>query len=274
MAAAPARYADLLAGRDGMIPAADGGWNATAYVWHLVDLARSWTERWAQIDATPGSRLVGWDPDVLADARGYRQLPTPAAVWALPDAVDAFVAATRRVGMTTPFEHADWGSGTVADAVVWLGHEFTHHQLDVAERVAAPCPREHATSSPGVTMPILRQVAQHADDLDRAVGFYRDVVGLRPIAVYDPPGLAFFDMSGTRLLLDRAAPSALLYFWTDDVPARTEALRAAGVEIVSEPHVIFGDDDGTFGPPGEAEVMAFFRDSEGNLVALAGRQRS
>ena len=33
-------YITLLDGRDGMSPAVDGGWNATAYVWHLVDLAR------------------------------------------------------------------------------------------------------------------------------------------------------------------------------------------------------------------------------------------
>lgn len=119
--------------------------------------------------------------------------------------------------------------------------------------------------------PSLRQVAQHADDLARAVAFYRDVVGLPLIAVYDPPGLAFFDLSGTRLLLDTGAPTALLYFWADDVGARTEELRRAGVEIVDEPHTIFPDAEGVFGPPGEAEVMAFFRDTEGNLVGLAGR---
>ena len=134
VADAPARYAALLAGRDGMAAPDDGGWNATAYVWHLVDLARSWAERWAQIEAAPGSRLVGWDPDVLAEARGYRRLATAAALWALPEAVDAFVRATRRVGLDARFDHADWGAGCVADAVVWLAHEFTHHQLDVAAR--------------------------------------------------------------------------------------------------------------------------------------------
>jgi hypothetical protein len=45
IAAAPGRYAELLDGRDGMVPAPEGGWNATAYVWHLTDLARSWTRR-------------------------------------------------------------------------------------------------------------------------------------------------------------------------------------------------------------------------------------
>jgi methylmalonyl-CoA/ethylmalonyl-CoA epimerase len=118
----------------------------------------------------------------------------------------------------------------------------------------------------------LRQVAQRAEDLDRAVAFYRDVVGLELIARFDPPGLAFFRLGATRLLLEANAPSAILYIGVDDVAEATDALRAKGVAIESEPHVIFDDQDGRFGPAGEAEEMAFFRDSEGNLVGLSGRK--
>ena len=57
----------------------------------------------------------------------------------------------------------------------------------------------------------LHQVAQHADDLDRAVAFYSDVLGCEVIARFDPPGLAFLRLGSVRLLLDKAAPSALLY---------------------------------------------------------------
>ena len=116
----------------------------------------------------------------------------------------------------------------------------------------------------------LHQVAQHADDLDRAVAFYRDVLGCQFITAFDPPGLAFFQLGGTRLLLDQAAPSALLYLGVDDVQATTEKLRAAGVTVDTGPHVIFTDSDGMFGPPAE-EWMSFIRDSEGNLVGLASR---
>jgi methylmalonyl-CoA/ethylmalonyl-CoA epimerase len=123
-----------------------------------------------------------------------------------------------------------------------------------------------------MTINRLHQVAQHVEDLDRAVTFYRDVVGLDLIARFDPPGLAFFDLGATRLLLEAGAPPALLYLGVDDVASATERLRAAGVVIESEPHVIFDDEDGRFGPPGEAEEMSFFRDSEGNLVSLAGRR--
>lgn len=118
----------------------------------------------------------------------------------------------------------------------------------------------------------LRQVAQHVDDMDRAVAFYRDVVGLQLIARFDPPGLAFFDLGESRLLLEVGAPAALLYLDVADVTAETDRLRTAGAHIESEPHIIFVDAAGQFGTPGEAEEMSFFRDSEGNLVGLAGRR--
>lgn len=117
----------------------------------------------------------------------------------------------------------------------------------------------------------LHQVAQHVDDLERAIAFYRDVLGLRFIARFEPPGLAFFDLGSTRLLLEAGAPSSLLYLRVDDPAAALERLRAQGVTIESDAHVIFRDADGQFGPAGEDEVMAFVRDSEGNLVGLAGR---
>ena len=118
----------------------------------------------------------------------------------------------------------------------------------------------------------LRQVAQHVEDMDRAVAFYRDVVELDFITRFDPPGLAFFDLGSSRLLLEAGAPPALLYLGVDDVASMTEQLRVAGVTIESEPHIIHVDEAGEFGPPGEAEEMSFFRDSEGNLVGLAGRR--
>jgi methylmalonyl-CoA/ethylmalonyl-CoA epimerase len=115
----------------------------------------------------------------------------------------------------------------------------------------------------------LHQVAQHAHDLDRAVAFYSDVLGCEFITKINPPGLAFLRLGSVRLLLDNAAPSALIYLRVDDVRRTAEKLRAAGVPIESEPHVINTDTDGTFGEAGFQEWMAFVRDSEGNLVGLA-----
>ena len=118
----------------------------------------------------------------------------------------------------------------------------------------------------------LRQVAQRADGLDASVAFYRDVLGLRFLARFDPPGLAFFDLGGPRLLLDHEAPPAILYFEVDDVDAAHEELVAAGVEFEHPPATIFTDEEGQFGPAGEDERMAFLRDPAGNLIALAGRR--
>jgi methylmalonyl-CoA/ethylmalonyl-CoA epimerase len=117
----------------------------------------------------------------------------------------------------------------------------------------------------------LHQVAQHADDLDRAVAFYTSVLGCELISRFDPPGLAFLRLGHVRLLLDGNAPGALIYLRVDDVRAAAEKLRASGVAIESEPHIIHTDTDGTFGPPGWQEWMTFIKDSEGNLIGLASR---
>ena len=112
------------------------------------------------------------------------------------------------------------------------------------------------------------QIAQKADDLDRATAFYADLLGTPAAASFDPPGLVFFDLDGVRLLLDRVAPTALHYFEVADIDATVSRLRDAGVSIEGEPHVIFGHDDDTLGPAGTDEWMAFVRDSEGNMVGL------
>jgi methylmalonyl-CoA/ethylmalonyl-CoA epimerase len=112
------------------------------------------------------------------------------------------------------------------------------------------------------------QIAQRAEDLARASAFYAELLGTAPSATYDPPGLVFFDLDGVRLLLDRGAPSALHYLGVEDIDATVERLRAAGVAVESEPHVIFGHEDDVLGPAGTDEWQAFVRDSEGNLLGL------
>jgi len=86
----------------------------------------------------------------------------------------------------------------------------------------------------------LVQVAQRAVDLERASAFYAHLLEVPVAATFDPPGLAFLLLGDTRLLLERGAPSALLYFAVD----------------------------ATLGPSGTEERMAFLTDSEGNTVAL------
>jgi methylmalonyl-CoA/ethylmalonyl-CoA epimerase len=119
----------------------------------------------------------------------------------------------------------------------------------------------------------LVQIAQHADDLDRAAAFYSALLGSAPSGRFDPPGLVFFDLDGVRLLLERGAPTALHYLAVEDLPGVVGRMRADGVVVESEPHVIFTHEDDALGPAGAAEWQAFVRDSEGNLLGLV-EQRS
>src|SRR5262245_2340481 len=112
-------------------------------------------------------------------------------------------------------------------------------------------------------------------DLERSVGFYRDVLGARLIARFDPPGLAFFQLGDVRLLLEHAASVApsgsCLYFAVPDIHAACAALSARGVALDLQPHLIHRDDGGLFGQRGAEEWMAFFRDPDGHSLALASR---
>ena len=96
-----------------------------------------------------------------------------------------------------------------------------------------------------------------------------------PTGMFDPPGLLVFFRSGRcELLLDAE------WGGSDDLSPglrrhpTVERLRAAGVPIVSEPHVIFPHTDDRLGPAGTDEWMAFFTDSEGNTVGLVSHAPS
>jgi len=120
----------------------------------------------------------------------------------------------------------------------------------------------------------IRQISVYAKDLDEAITFYRDKLGAKFLQKFDPPGLVFFDFSGTRLLLEQNGPKATLYFTVDDIDAAYEELKSKGVDFLEGPHLIFRDDQGMFGDAGEEEWMAFFSDPSGNTLALATRKRS
>ncbi|MCC6626021.1 MAG: VOC family protein [Chloroflexi bacterium] len=109
------------------------------------------------------------------------------------------------------------------------------------------------------------QIAQPVTDLDRAVAFYRDQLGLR--FLFQVARLAFFDCAGTRLMLslpeaDGAQPhGTALYFTVPEIQAAYAGLRDAGVPFVDAPHVVarLGAND---------LWMAFFTDPDGNVLAL------
>ena len=125
-----------------------------------------------------------------------------------------------------------------------------------------------------VSLDALHQIAVHSEDLDRSIAFYRDRLGASFIAKFDPPGLAFFAFGPTRLLLEKGGPKATIYFRVRDIAAAFAALRERGVVFETPPQLIHRDDQGLFGAPGEEEWMAFFKDPDGNMLALASREPS
>ena len=108
------------------------------------------------------------------------------------------------------------------------------------------------------------QVAVDVKELDRAVSFYRDQLGMR--FLFAVPGMAFFDLSGLRLMLNQVAKatdqaSSVLYYKVDDLDVAYRTLSERGVRFDSEPAKIADLQDHQL-------WMAFFKDSEENTLAL------
>jgi len=123
-------------------------------------------------------------------------------------------------------------------------------------------------STTGVAVQISRlgQVQVRAHDVERAAQFYQEVLGLK-LLFKAPPGLAFFDCGGVRLMIDRPEkpesdhPSSILYFAVADINAAHAQMKQSGVRFEDEPHMIAR-------MPDHDLWMTFFRDSEDNLMAL------
>lgn len=119
----------------------------------------------------------------------------------------------------------------------------------------------------------LWQLSLACHDLRRAIGFYRDTLGLALLAQFTPPGIVFFRLGSTRLMIEQqpeqAGKGSVLYFQVPDVHAAQRALEARGVQFSGQPQRIHRDDAGSFGPKGNEEWMTFFKDPDGNLLALA-----
>ncbi|MFN7994665.1 MAG: VOC family protein [Bryobacteraceae bacterium] len=110
------------------------------------------------------------------------------------------------------------------------------------------------------------QLAINVHDVDRAVAFYRDSLGMR-FLFQAPPKLAFFDCGGVRLMLtvpEKAEfdhPSSIVYFKVSDIQAVAGTLKSRGVEFEGPPHLIAS-------MPDHDLWMAFFRDADRNLLGL------
>jgi methylmalonyl-CoA/ethylmalonyl-CoA epimerase len=113
------------------------------------------------------------------------------------------------------------------------------------------------------------QIACTVRDLNRAVLFYRDTLGLPYL--FSAGNMAFFDCAGVRLMLGTGEKpneqyNSVLYFRTADIQAARRDLAARGVSFEGEPHLIAK-------MPDHDLWMAFFLDTEGNLLALMSEVR-
>jgi methylmalonyl-CoA/ethylmalonyl-CoA epimerase len=115
------------------------------------------------------------------------------------------------------------------------------------------------------------QIANTVQDMPRAVQFYRDALGLRQLPIPAPPNLAFFDCGGIRLMLslpekDVEQAASVLYFKVPDIRSAHRELAGRGVKFLDEPHVIAK-------LPDHELWLTFFRDPDGNPLALMSEQR-
>lgn len=127
------------------------------------------------------------------------------------------------------------------------------------------------STSPSALGPI-GQVAMTVSDVPKSVEFYRDAVGLR-LLFQAPPGLAFFDCGGIRLMLSQpegefkpGGSSSVIYFRISDIEATARTLASRGVQFVDKPHFIAK-------MPDHELWMCFFKDPDGHALALMEEKR-
>ena len=122
--------------------------------------------------------------------------------------------------------------------------------------------------APDFGLSAIEQIAINARDIERAVAFYRDKLGMKHLFSV-PPNLAFFDCDGIRLMLSLPAkpefdhPSSIIYFNVADIQLAYATLSERGVQFEEKP--IFVADMGSYDL-----WIGSFRDSEDNLLALMG----
>ena len=103
-------------------------------------------------------------------------------------------------------------------------------------------------------------------DVDRAVAFYRDVLGL-PFLFAAPPQMAFFQCGDVRVLIgvpesgEHMRRGGTVYFRVDQIQSVHATLTARGVAFQVAPHVVHRTPDSEL-------WLAEFQDPDGNQLAL------
>lgn len=110
------------------------------------------------------------------------------------------------------------------------------------------------------------QIAINVRDVERATQFYRDTLGLKFLFAA-PPGLAFFDCGGVRLMLTTPEspefdhPGSLIYYVVGDINDVYRDISTRGARFEDTPHVV--------ARMGAVDLwMTHLKDPDGNLLAL------
>jgi catechol 2,3-dioxygenase-like lactoylglutathione lyase family enzyme len=125
------------------------------------------------------------------------------------------------------------------------------------------------SNDPGLAS--IRQIAIAVSNVDTALKFYRDVLGLNFLFEAGPE-LAFLEAGGIRLMLStpRGAGSvgnnSVLYFTVSDIVSAHAALVARGATNERRPAL-------TATMPDHELWIGFLRDPDGNLVGLMEEKR-
>src|SRR5262245_14956414 len=126
-------------------------------------------------------------------------------------------------------------------------------------------------STAQLSLGTIGQIANTVQDMPRAVAFYRDALGIPQLPIPAGPNLAFFDCGGIRLMLSMPEAGfeqagSVLYFKVNDIQAAFTTLQSRGVPFSDQPHLIAR-------MPDYELWMVFFRDPDGNPLALMAEQR-
>ena len=125
--------------------------------------------------------------------------------------------------------------------------------------------------SEGPKLSEIRQIAVTVGDVDVALGFYRDILGLTSL-FRAGPDLAFLEAGGIRIMLSTpqgagaVQANSILYFKVTDIVATHAVLVERGATNERAPQLAAKMSDHEL-------WTGFLRDPDGNLVGLMEEKR-